>query len=175
MNKAVALGEHGLQDQGSLIDVIQISELVWTTNTILVESRNIEEAIKLVIEALCLYTGWAMSFAHVYDSDEQSWSIHEASYMCPINILNELEKKSFFTPSVHTPVWPDVQVYSFEKNLEYMRVLIPLSHGEEILGYLEFIAKEEEVDSYQRGVFNQIGRQLGLRLHAHQHNQEFHV
>lgn len=175
MNKAVALGEHGLQDQGSLIDVIQISELVWTTNTILVESRNIEEAIKLVIEAICLYTGWSMSFVHIYDSDSQVWGIHEVSYVCPMTSLDEIERKSFFSPDTHTPVWPDVQVYSLEENSEYMRVLIPLSHKEEVLGYLEFIAKTEEVDSYQRGVFNQIGRQLGLRLYTHQYNQEFHI
>jgi len=175
MNIDTSLGEHGLQDQQSLIDVVQISELVWTTNTILVESKTTNEVLRLTVEALCLYTGWLMGFVHIKKLDSEEWYIHDTSYACPIGASQNLEQQSFFSPVNHTPVWPDVQVYAFEKDPAYMRVLIPISHGEEVVGYLEFIAKEKEVDPYQRGVFNQIGRQLGLRLYAHQHNQEFHT
>lgn len=153
---------HELQDSESLLDVIQLSNLLWTTNSILLEGKNTHEMLQLTLDAVCLYNDWPIGNIHLFDADAQNWTLSEICHIQGESSYIKEDSCPQFDPALHTPVWPDVQIYSFpyDKNT-CMRVLIPLSNSGEVIGYMEFLSKEDVVGGHERSIYNQLGRRLG--------------
>jgi len=166
------------KESGSgLVELLSLNRLIQTVDSIAIEERDQEEMLQLIVNALCIFTGWPLGNVFLRDSTHPTkFSRSPVHYVRNRDVYGEshqqLASNSYDESSRNIQQMMAQLAPFLDRDLELVvpgeggvsfGVLIPIVSRGQLFGFFELVASEEkEPSQHLMQVFHQIGYRIGV-------------